>query len=340
MARLFTDGGELGDVEFWDDKTNMSVGTAAPAPIGGIYWYKLGEGSGNRTFKAFTALSECYFRVRSLIKLASTSQRFADFRLGTTSVAWLGLDGLSRLQTEATTLGVLEVSAVVMNPNQWYLFDIYFKEADAPNGRFVVYADGNKILDFTGDTKPGAGATFDNVSMLAGANVNQGIYMDDLAFNDTTGGSDNSYCGDGIIEAVMPDGDGTDSDWHGSDGDDVNNYLLCDERPKDDDTTYNYRAGADAGTQQQFDLADYDGTGKSILRIYAEARARKTAAAAGSIKLGELAAGGVDVVSAARAVYVNNYGRVVGDEAKVNPVSGIAWVEADIDALEFVAEIA
>lgn len=339
MTRIFTDGAELNDGMFWDFRDYISCGSAAPAPIGGLYWYLLAPGTNNTCYKTFTALSECYFRERVLVTNLNNLQRFAIFRTSTTRVAWLGLDALFRFQTEATTLGVLEVSALVMAPNQWYEIEMWFKEADAPNGRFVVYVDKNKILDFTGDTKPAAAATFDNVCMEPGQNVGQGIYMDDLALNDTAGGVDDTYPGDGIVEAVMPDGNGTHNNWHGSDGNDVDNYLLCDERPKDDDTTYNYHDGTAAGTQQQFALADFVGAGKSIIRIYAEARARKTAAEAHTIKLGQLAAGGADVVSAGRALYINAYNRVIGDEVKVNPVSGIAWTEADIDALEFVAEV-
>jgi hypothetical protein len=339
MARLFTDGAEMGDVEFWDDKSNMIVGTAAPAPFGGTYWYLLNPGTGNVTWKTFVAMAEGYFRNRVLVANLSTTQKFANFRTGSTNVAWIGLDGAGRFQVEATTLGILAVSTLVMNPNQWYLLDCYYKEADAPNGRFVVYADGNKIIDFTGDTKPGAGTTFDNVAIASGPLAGMGLYMDDLALNDTTGGVDNSYCLDGIVVKVTPDGNGTHNNWHGSDGDDVNNYLLCDEFPKDDDVTYNYRAGADAGTQQQFAMSHLSFTGYTILRLWAEVRARKTAAAAMTLKLGQLAAGGADVVSAGRALYVNNYGKVVGDDSFVNPVDGNPWEEADIDAIEFVAQV-
>jgi hypothetical protein len=80
-------------------------------------------------------------------------------------------------------------------------------------------------------------------------------------------------------------------------------------------------------------------TGYTILRIWAEARARKTAAAAMTLKLGQLAAGGADVVSAGRTLYVGSYTKIVGDDSFVNPVDVNPWEEADIDAIEFVAQV-
>jgi len=336
MTRIFTDGGEMGDTSFWDDATNVTCGTAAPAPFVSAYRYQLAAVVGS-TFKSFTALSECYFRERVRVAALNTSQRFARFRTGVTAVAWLSLDATFHWQVSATTIGVLETSAVVMAIDTWYLVEIYFKEANAPDGRFVVYVDGNKVIDYTGDTQPAAATTFDNVNFEAGAGAGQQLYLDDLALNDTAGAVDKSYCGDGIVVKVEPDGNGTHNNWHGSDADDVDNYQMCHEFPKDDDTTYVYHDNT-SGVQQQFAMSHLSFTGYTILRIYAEARARKTAAAAMTLKLGQLAAGGADVVSAGRALYLT-YSRVIGDDSLVNPVDTNPWEEADIDAIEFVAQV-
>jgi hypothetical protein len=261
------------------------------------------------------------------------------FYNSTTVLAWLTLDGTGHL-VAATTNGTLETSTEIVNSDQWYLIEIYFKLGDNPDGRFVVYLDAVEVINYTGDTKPGAQTTFDVIYWKAGLTLGGGSYMgiDDLALNDTTGGADNSYCGDGVIIKVTPDGTGTDSDWHGSDADDVDNYLLVDEYPHDSDTTYVYHDGADSGTQDQYTLSDYDGTGKTILRIYPEARIRKTAAAAHTVKLGTLASGGTDDMSAAINL-TTSYARYVGDEQTVNPVDSNPWEEADIDALELVVEV-
>jgi len=336
MTRIFTDGAEMGDVSFWDSIANISVGTAAPAPFGGTYWYKvLGTAD---TYKSFTAISECYTRERLCVDIRATSAKFICFRTGATNIAWLALDATFHFLAQATTIGVLETSTLVMNISQWYLIEVYFKEADAPNGRFVVYVDGNKIIDYTGDTQPAAATTFDNIFYDAGGASGEQLYLDDLALNDTAGGVDNSWCGDGIVVKVEPDGNGTHNNWHGSDADDVDNYQMCHEFPKDDDTTYVYHDNT-SGTQQQFAMSHLSFTGYTILRIWAEARARKTAAVAMTLKLGQLAAGGADVVSAGRTLYTNSYTRIIGDDSFVNPVDTNPWEEADIDAIEFVAQV-
>jgi hypothetical protein len=336
MTRIFTDGGEMADIDFWNATVGITVGTAAPAPFASAYRYRVG--SGDATFRNISALSEGYVRVRAQIESITTAYRLVCFRTGTTTVAYLSIDAIGNIQAVATTIGVLEVSTLVMNINQWYLFEVYFKEANAPNGRFVVYADGTKIIDYTGDTQPAAATTFDNIYFSAGSGAGTDLFLDDLALNDTAGAVDNSYCGDGIVVKIEPDGNGTHNNWHGSDADDVDNYQMCHEFPKDDDTTYVYHDNT-SGVQQQFAMSHLSFTGYTILRIYAEARARKTAAAAMTLKLGQLAAGGADVVSAGRALYISAYTRIVGDDSFVNPVDTNPWEEADIDAIEFVAQV-
>lgn len=340
MARIFTDGAEMRDGIFWDRLSYGYPTVGDTFPAFSPYYYVMASGGSTNfssTGRYIPAMSECYYRVR-IRAAAYTGLRLVTFFTNVTEVAWLGVDAGYHFTAYATTIGELQASDVVINLNQWYLVEVYFKMADAPDGRFVVKVDGNQIIDYTGDTKPDTGTTFDNVGN--GRYGTSALYCDDLALNDTTGGSDNSWCGDGIIVKVTPNGDGAHNNWHGSDADDVNNYLLVDEYPKDDNTTYVYHDGSSSGTQDQYGLTDdYVGTNKTILRIYPEARMRKTSAQAHTGKLGILPSGGVDQMSAERTLLIGDYIRVVGDEYTVNPVDSEAWEEADIDALEFVVEV-
>jgi hypothetical protein len=347
MARIFNDGAEMLDTCFWDGEPGRGyaqVQTATPNPFLGEAYYEI-NGYTQYMQKSFTALSELYFRQRFYYEAISSAPSggawFPKFRAGATQVCALSVDNLFHWTAYgATSAAVLEDSGVVASGGQWYQVQIYLKIADAPNGRFVVWIDENKLIDFTGDTKTGADTTIDNIRYepAGSAGGSEILRVDDLAMNDTTGAADNSYCGDGSYVKVYPDGNGTHNNWHGSDGNDVDNYLLCDEFPKDDDTTYVYHDNT-SGTQQQFAMSHLSFTGYTIRRLYAEARARKTAATAMTLKLGQLAAGGADVVSAGRVLYTNAYTRIVGDDALVNPVDGNPWEEADIDAIEFVAQV-
>jgi len=331
MTRIFTDGAEMQDLSFWSITVNASIN--AVSPFVSPYSYQIWS-NGAVVDKYFSELSElyCRFRIKFYAGL-STNNRFPSFRTTATDVVYLANNGIYQLQ--AVGSWGTTVSALVLETGKWYLFEIYFKEADAPSGRLTVKVDGNIVIDVTGDTKP-AGTTVDNIFFTTYLNNN--MHIDDLALNDTAGLVDNSWCGDGVVVKVEPDGNGTHNSWHGSDADDVDNYQMCHEFPKDDDTTYVYHDNT-AGIQQQFAMSHLSFTGYTILRIWAEARARKTAAVAMTLKLGQLAAGGADVVSAGRALYIGSYNRVVGDDSLVNPVDTNPWEEADIDAIEFVAEV-
>jgi hypothetical protein len=345
MTRLFTDGAEMRDILFWDGIDVPNACTVASAtPAISPYYYDLYDITGNSAvWKTFTANSECYSRARiraGTDGIVSTGTQIMGLRLSGTKVSWVSFTGAGLATANVTTVGIVGTAVVPCLADTWYLFEVYFKEANAPNGRFVVFIDGNNVIDYTGDTQPAAATTFDNLwfqGLGAAAGVGRHLLIDDIAINDTAGAVDNSYCGDGIVVKIEPDGNGTHNNWHGSDADDVDNYQMCHEFPKDDDTTYVYHDNT-SGVQQQFAMSHLSFTGYTILRIYAEARARKTAAAAMTLKLGQLAAGGADVVSAGRALYTN-YARVIGDDSFVNPVDTNPWEEADIDAIEFVAQV-
>jgi hypothetical protein len=341
MTRIFTDGAEMKDILFWDGYYEVGIGTDNPFESPNYYTI---PGGGNRyAYHNFVALSEAYFRarVRNISFSDGAGLYLFQLRKGTTTVASILIDDMHHFTAYVSVIGIVGTSfGTFMNAGQWYELEVYFKEANAPNGRFVIRVDANTIIDYTGDTQPGADTVFDNIRFQA--ENGSWLNIDDLAMNDTAGGVDNSWCGDGIVMKVTPnDNSATTNNWHGSDSDDTDNYLLVDEYPYDGDTTYNYRDGADAGVQQQYKMSDdYAGTNKTITRIYAEGRVRKTSAVADTIKIGILAAGGSDVMSAELELLAEGaYLRIVGPDELVNPVDSNPWEEADIDALEFVAEI-
>jgi len=342
MTRLFTEGAEMQDAllstfSFISSSTVLTNESANPAISPYYYYISCSTGSGGHLRKAITAATEIYVRTRVMIPEVINSDHWPiSIWSGTTLVARVGLAAGTIVFQVMSSTTILEASLVSPVQNVWNLLEIYFKLADAPNGRFVLYVDGNKLCDFTGDTKIATPATFDSIGW--GGDSDREICIDDIAINDTAGAVDNSYCGDGIVVKVEPNGNGTHNNWHGSDADDVDNYQMCHEFPKDDDTTYVYHDNT-SGVQQQFAMSHLSFTGYTILRIWAEARARKTAASAMTLKLGQLAAGGADVVSAGRALYTDAYNRVVGDDSFVNPVDTNPWEEADIDAIEFVAQV-
>jgi len=341
MARVFTDGAEMGDMSFWDVPGGGSAVIATPTPYESEWCYKLTGYGGTNSLKVISAVSEGYFRLRFLTHnngpeyilglMSTTGGNIIRLRMNNATNQWEAVVGASTVVASSVIAGLVDT---------WYLLQIYVKIDNAPNGRFVLYVDGNKLIDFTGDTQAAATTTFNYISCGHGG-TGSWMALDDMAYNDTTGGVDISYPQDGVIEKIIPIGDGAHNNWHGSDGDDIDNWDLVSEYPKDDDTTYVYHDSSATGTQDQYEMSDtWDDTNKIVTRVYAEARCRKTSADSSKIKLGILPSGGVDQMSPALDVYVNYYNRVVGSEYLVNPVDSSAWEKADIDALEGIVEVA
>lgn len=310
------------------------------------YWV---QANNSATYKHFVDhYNEVYFRVRLQPKVISNyvAPSFYDTVTGATLLSF-SMDTSTGYFCFKNAAGAVIVGATSDVPsivNRWYLIELYVNIADAPDGVLIAYVDGNKIIQYNGDTKFGVPDSFNRIYFSSGSNGGgHDIWIDDLAMNDTgnnDGKNDIAWCGDGIIVPIDPLQDGAHSNWHGSDGNDVDNFEMCNEFPADGDTTYVYHDGTAAGTQQQFGMdATFSGLNKTVLRIYAEARVSKTAVDDHHIKIGTLAAGGVDVLSADQDLYTGAYHRYVGPEAKINPVDSAAWEEADIDALEFVAEV-
>jgi hypothetical protein len=334
--RVYTDGAEMGDLMFWSSTNNGSCGTTTPSPHSGDYYYEC-SGSYPRglLLKSNPTLSECYFRFRIYFPdRPGDSIVYIRFASAGTELASIEPDAANRLYLSVHNTKV-GTSLIAIQKETWYLLEVYYKIDDAPNGRFDLKLDGNTIITYTGDTKYSTYSTFDNIYFEASH-----IIVDDLALNDTTGGVDDSWCGDGIITKITPLDNGAHNNWHGSDANDVDNFELVDEYPNDGDTTYVYHDSTASGTQDQYDMTeDYDGTDKTIIRIYAECRARVTGSTADTLKIGILPSGWTDEVSAGETLTTGAYTRIVGTEYLVNPADSGTWEEADIDALEGVIEV-
>ena len=135
-------------------------------------------------------------------------------------------------------------------------------------GTVEIKIDGTTILDLGPiDTRNlGAVGTVDNIQM--GANSGSALLIDNFVLMDDQGGVNDDFVGDVVIEAHEPNGNGNYSDWDGSDGNQVDNYLQVDETPHDGDTTYNAaQVNTDKDTYQVADLVATVGT---ILAVQSE----------------------------------------------------------------------
>jgi hypothetical protein len=129
----------------------------------------------------------------------------------------------NRLALRLTAGGAVEVArsraAVASSANgvvdieQWHYFEVWFKPLNS-DGRAVVYVDGVKVIDFTGDTTNEE--EYINAWQLSGVEVNNNrihTAFDDIVCNDPSGSVNNTFPGMVRLMPIRPHADGTHTDW-------------------------------------------------------------------------------------------------------------------------------
>ena len=279
-------------------------------------------------------LSELYFRCGMYyVTNAVTAAFHVEWRHGTTILGSLVVDMKSPNLT-SLKVGTTEVDAGVYATAQstWHLLEVHVKIDDAA-GVLEFKLDGTVDGTFSGDTKPGADTVIDNIRIY---NTRLGLgsyttsYVDDIGLNDTAGAVDNSWCGDGRIIVLKPNGDTATLDLTPSEA--GTHYTLVDDIPADGDATY-----VEGSVDDEEDMYDLEACGLGdviITRIWTESRSKDTASSGKSVALITLASGGAEV-SGGDVVLSGSYiTKVKGAEELVNPVDAAAWEVADIDALQ------
>lgn len=275
MARIFTDGAEFGDVLLFTSAPSTAASTVQKRS--GAYSY-LVTGSGYINLAGY---SEVYLRI-AVWNAGNMLSNGIAFRNGTTTLGSIGRNATSKFVEIRIGTTLSATGTIPLLSSTWYVLEWHLK-IDNSAGISEVKVDG--VADATTgstDTQPGAETTFDNLYLSSNAG-SASTYFDDLALNDTSGGVDDSWCGDGKIILLTPNANGDSSDLVGSDSDSTNNYLLVDDIPADSDTTY-----VQSATPDDYDLYNLVACGLSgvtISRVWAEARAKDLVAEGGQIKL-------------------------------------------------------
>ena len=329
MTRILSEGFEMQDLVGYTNSgsaINTSVKRSGAA--------SLLQGKANTLNYATPDLAEAYIRVA--VNVASYSGTVPYFQMqwrhGTTVLGGLAVrPDLSASYLLVSTSNV--VSGIVpIATGSWYMIEVYVKIDDAA-GVLSLKVEGIADGTYNGDTKPGADAHFDNLqffSGVAGVGSNVSVYIDDIGLNDTAGGVDDSWLGDGRIIVIKPDGDTATLELTPSAA--VAHNTLVDDIPADGDSTY--VEGSVDDEEDIYDLAACGLVDVIITRIWTEARARDTGASGKSVALITKASGGAEV-SGGDVVLSSAYNtKVLGTEELVNPVDAGAWEVADIDALQ------
>lgn len=333
MTRLFTDGAEMGDILFW---TSGNPAVTTSNVRSGTYAYRTSVNDGGG-IKYFTSASEVYFRLGSYYDAGSDNLNMCGLKNNSTEIfkIYANFDGFLNVYIGAS----LKATGTHYYFHQtYYLIEAYLKIHTS--GIIQVKMDGVLDINFSGDTT-GAGGSVNNFWFNSGAHLGYYPYhyVDDLALNDASGSYDNSWCGDGHIEKIIPNGAGTVNEFSNSGSTaGSNNYTYVDDFPSDSDTSYVYASGSSTGNQDRYAMSAFSGTGKTITRVYSEARIRKTIADDTNIRIGYVPNGGSEVFSGSVTLTIA-YDDIVGTSGSTNPVTGLAWTTDDVNALEYVVEI-
>jgi hypothetical protein len=202
-------------------------------------------------------------------------------------------------------------------------------------GTYDVWINGGATPDITGsgaDTQTTANANADTF-LLFGRTAGLGqTDLDDAFWNSNNAGAETRW-GDTRCEYIRPSGNGNSSQWVGSDGNSVDNYLLVDETSPNDDT--DYVASSTVNDLDLYTFTDVTPTTGGVKLVVEYLWARKDDAGTRTIA-GATREGGTTSVGANQDLSTSyNYYR---EAWALNPRTAAAWSISEVNGSEFGAK--
>jgi hypothetical protein len=197
-------------------------------------------------------------------------------------------------------------------------------------GVVEVRMDGSStpVINFSGDTRNGGTST--NIDYLGGSGSGATGYneWDDMYVVDTLGAINNTFLGDVRVYTLAPNGNGAYSQFVGSDGNSVDNYLLVDEAPYN---TADYVGSPTTGQRDSYLLTDLPATVATVFATQSRAIVAKSDAGAASIKQ-SIRVAATDYDTAATVLSTTWIDLVTLYET--NPNTGVQWTAAGVNGAE------
>ena len=321
MARIFIDGFESGHHDLWDAEGNATVVAVGATGMDGVYCLDLAD-YGEFLEKNITAVDEMYFAMMYRYTSAANHKGILSVFSDTNIMNMIRRNSVTGFINVLRASTLLDAGSKTLLINTTYLVEIYLKIADAPNGRIIVKVDGITDIDFTGDTLEAAYTQFNRVRL--------GFYSYDLgagfAYYDNFIMDNADWIGNTNIQAVLPTGAGTTTEWTPSTG---SNYACVDERPPSD---------VDYVSTNTVDLTDTYATGNlagtigSVKCVQVQARALVDGEPTPTNLKLAVRSGGTDYLSGDNEVPIA--AKSFSHLWELNPADAAAWEEADVNAME------
>lgn len=259
MARLFTSGFELGSITAGVEisgptGTTSSVSTDSGYVRTGTYSNKIlvSTSFASSAFRfAAAGAGKGIVYIRAYVKFSSLPAAGNCTLLSITDTGGLTLGAIYMSGTDKK-LGILyfvgatatyaTTSTNALQIDQWYRLELGVNVSSANTQIVTAKLDGVQFDTKTGSTTAIANAAttsvwgmFFAITDAAGTGT---CYYDDIAINDSSGVSQNSYPGDGKVIALRPAGAGESTGWTRAGTDSGANWSQCNNKPPNDVTSY------------------------------------------------------------------------------------------------------
>jgi hypothetical protein len=213
--------------------------------------------------------------------------------------------------------------------NQWAYLEVEYLPASNPTGRIIIRKNGTIILDYTGDTRSTTSVTKPDMIVISpGYSPAPTIVIDDFYLTDTSGSYNNTFKGDVEVRALAPNGNGTYSQFTGSDGNSVDNYDLI------NDTTYtDYVESSTVGNKDSYQLEDVSGV--NIHAAQSVVRGAQTSGGMAAVRP-FVRVGSTDYPGGTQYLGQQNVSTHIYE---VNPATSAAWTAGDINNTEVGVEV-
>ena len=239
--------------------------------------------------------------------------------------------GVAQIVRGSSSTPVIATSVTpVVAANRWHYIEVQVKLSDTV-GFAKVNVDGVLVIDSpaTLDTRnAGTAPVLD--SLQFGMGISGTTTFDDLY---VMAGSGDSFLGDCVVTTLLPNGNGSSSDFVGSDSDSTDNYLLIDETPP---SAVDYVSSATIGDQDLYTLSDLPSTAGTIIAVAPTLYAAKDEVGPRQVK--PLVRSTTTAAGAALSLDF-----AYGQRQSIFPINhdtGLPWTLAEVNAMEAGVEVA
>ena len=341
MARILTCGFETrlalemsGHNHLWSTAvTRVAGGASCQFSNTGHYVYQ----------QAATYYDDIYIRFAIYIPSLATTPRCGLTNSAGAAVIYLSYGGgtpITLVYFNGSTWVTLATSTTSIPANTWHLIEWHIR-VHPYAGVSEVKQNGVMTSVYRGPTQwPPQAYSATRVYWIPNGTATA-HYYDDIAINDLSGSSFNGWCGDGYIARLLPDANGDSSQLTGSDGNSTDNYLLADD-PTSHNSDTDYVFGVTDGLKDLYHMASMPTLGANTIRFVQPAVIARRLNAGSfddgdkiklGIKSGTTEEWGSDNIT--RLVY----SLVAGDLHVLNPDTGLAWTESEVNAIQFGVEV-